>query len=990
MSDEGFPISPKELEPNYVQLGVDVEQTATVEGFDPNTPVAPNAIGGLAPVVPSDSSVVAPHTHNGTDSPRLNSISIGNGSNSYNLDPNQGMWMGADTFASAPFSVSLAGALVATSATISGSITATTGAIGGFDIGADYIRDVGNSMGLASTVTGSDDVRFWAGDTYANRATAPFRVYESGAVVATSATITGSITVTSGSIGGFDIGADYIRDAADSFGLASTVTGGDDVRFWAGAAYASRATAPFRVTEAGAVTASSITITGGSMSGTPISSIPNSTATDISLLEKSHDIVFSVTDSDTVAWTAGTVVMSNGRTFSISSGNTGNMAALTYIYLDTAISSTVLQTTTTYSTAIGANKMLIGVANAGTTTASFIPYGPGSALINGDLIGALSIVSANVAASAITTTKIAALAVETGNLAANAVTTAKIAALAVTTAELAASAVTTAKIAADAVTSAEIAAGAVGSNEIAAGAIIAGKITAGTIVSADIAAGTITGGNIAATTITASNIAALTITASEIAASTITGAKIAATTITAANIAASTITSTEIAAGTITAANIAALTITASEIAANTITAAKIAASTITTTEIAANTIVAGNIAASTITAAKMNVSQLSAIAADLGAITAGTVTLTSSGHIKSGQSAYNTGTGFWLGIDGVTPKFSIGNPSGRYLTWDGSDLVINGYVQSGKGAFGGDGSDGALSISSGTTTIDLAGASFVQKNYTSISITGTGALAFSNPHANGTKIVLRSQGGVTITTSATRAIDLRSLGAGAGSQYSDIIESTRATYGVAGAGGTGGGADPGDGGLQYGASGLYPFTLGRLSNKVLAVAPGSGGGNGSGNASSSGAGGRGAGALYIECNGALNITGTIDASGAAGSDGAGGADRGGGGGGGGGGMILILYNTLTANSGTYTVTGGAGGAMGSGGGTSTGTGGGGAGGLNGPGGTGGYVSGGTAAAGSNGLTGASGGAAGGGAGESAGGGGTAGEYFVAQNTSFA
>ena len=54
----------------------------------------------------------------------------------------------------------------------------------GFTIGADYIKDNGDSFGLASTVSGSDDVRFWAGDTFANRATADFRVYESGTVYA--------------------------------------------------------------------------------------------------------------------------------------------------------------------------------------------------------------------------------------------------------------------------------------------------------------------------------------------------------------------------------------------------------------------------------------------------------------------------------------------------------------------------------------------------------------------------------------------------------------------------------------------------------------------------------------------------------------------------------------------------------------------------------------------------------------------------------------
>lgn len=69
--------------------------------------------------------------------------------------------------------------------TVRGTIIATTGAIGGFNIGSDYLRDVANSFGLSSTVTAGNDVRIWAGDTFANRATAPFRVYEDGSVVST-------------------------------------------------------------------------------------------------------------------------------------------------------------------------------------------------------------------------------------------------------------------------------------------------------------------------------------------------------------------------------------------------------------------------------------------------------------------------------------------------------------------------------------------------------------------------------------------------------------------------------------------------------------------------------------------------------------------------------------------------------------------------------------------------------------------------------------
>lgn len=240
--------------------------------------------------------------------------------------------------------------------------------------------------------------------------------------------ITGTLTATTGSIGGFSIGADYVRDAANSFGLASTVTGGDDVRFWAGDTFANRATAPFRVTEAGAVAASSITITGGSISGVPISGIPNDSSTDISLLECSHNIVFSVTDADTIAWSSGTIIFSNGRTFAISAGNTSNMVALTYIYADaTSGNPTTLSTTTTYSTAMGAKKRLIGMAKNNTVTATFIPYGPGVPLIDGSDVGALSIVAANIAASTITAAKmsvsqLSAIAVDAGALTSGTIT----------------------------------------------------------------------------------------------------------------------------------------------------------------------------------------------------------------------------------------------------------------------------------------------------------------------------------------------------------------------------------------------------------------------------------------------------------------------------------------------------------------------------------------------------------------------------------------
>lgn len=56
---------------------------------------------------------------------------------------------------------------------------------------------------------------------------------------------------------------------------------------------------------------------------------------------------------------------------------------------------------------------------------------------------------------------------------------------------------------------------------------------------------------------------------------------------------------------------------------------------------------------------------------------TFGNVTINAGGALHSGQTAFNTGTGFWLGFDGSTATFSLGNPSGEHLTWDGLHLGI-------------------------------------------------------------------------------------------------------------------------------------------------------------------------------------------------------------------------------------------------------------------------------------------------------------------------
>jgi hypothetical protein len=252
--------------------------------------------------------------------------------------------------------------------------------------------------------------------------------------------------------------------------------------------------------------------------------------------------------------------------------------------------------------------------------------------------------------------------------------------------------------------------------------------------------------------------------------------------------------------------------------------------------------------------------------------------------------------------------------------------------------AFGGSGADGALSITSGTTTLAMSSATTFIKNYTSISITSTGALAFSGPNSGGSRILLRSQGNVTITSTATRAIDIRGMGAAGGGQSSEIID-TGNHAGTTGTNGSGGGTG-GPGGVQITSQSVF---YARSSSNVnatrfLFIVPGTGGGGGgtgTSGGSVGGTGGAGAGALFIECGGSYNFgaSSTIDASGSQGTVGVLSAGTcGGSGGSGSGGMILVLYGSLTADAGTYNVSGGAqlAGTTGAGGTTSGGGGGGG------------------------------------------------------------
>lgn len=295
-----------------------------------------------------------------------------------------------------------------------------------------------------------------------------------------------------------------------------------------------------------------------------------------------------------------------------------------------------------------------------------------------------------------------------------------------------------------------------------------------------------------------------------------------------------------------------------------------------------------------------------------------------------------------------------------------------------------GDGSDGALNVTSGTTQIDCNNQSLVIKNYTSFNVSAGATLEFINVPDEGLVFVPLvqgnytmagtidargdgSKGGATLTNTSMGVATVGNApttpfnafgeshaggggnasarGSDAGSQYASQAAAT-------GAGGSGNnyndGASDGTqvtptftGGAVNGGSKGLKRTLNLTSIvagmiEAIGVAPATGGAtgaiciksvNGTGSITvTAGAGGRGGAVIMPIVGGNYNFTGTVDVRGtdatagsyntaSAGISGGNGswAVAYGGSAGGAGGFYLPMYaGTLTANSGTVSVTAGA------------------------------------------------------------------------------
>lgn len=149
-----------------------------------------------------------------------------------------------------------------------------------------------------------------------------------------------------------------------------------------------------------------------------------------------HDLEFSSTDDDTVAWTAGTITTVDGAAISIDAGNTddpGAMAAVTFVYFDANISLTELQMTTSSAAAVGANRILVAVCAPNADPTKDAEY---SVFGGGDGSAGVLISQGNIAANSITGNEIQANSIAASEIMANTITAAEVAAGAITATEM--------------------------------------------------------------------------------------------------------------------------------------------------------------------------------------------------------------------------------------------------------------------------------------------------------------------------------------------------------------------------------------------------------------------------------------------------------------------------------------------------------------------------------------------------------------------------
>lgn len=147
------------------------------------------------------------------------------------------------------------------------------------------------------------------------------------------------------------------------------------------------------------------------------------------------------------------------------------------------------------------------------------------------------------------------------------------------------------------------------------------------------------------------------------------------------------------------------------------------------------------------------------------GSITGATFNVSTTGYVRGGQTAYDTGTGFFLGYSGAAYKFSIGDATHK-LTWNGTTLGLIGDITgissiniTGTASFGG--ATSALG-STYALTANLSGTGSVHGLY---GLGGTGGNGVTGAATNGYGVIGDATSGIGVRASSSSGTALQVLG---------------------------------------------------------------------------------------------------------------------------------------------------------------------------------------------------------------------------------
>jgi len=123
-------------------------------------------------------------------------------------------------------------------------------------------------------------------------------------------------------------------------------------------------------------------------------------------------LTWTATDNNTATWSSGSIIV-NTTTYTISGGNTGDIAGTTYVFLDPDVSTTVLQTTTTAANSVGGSRRVIAIVTLGSGGAECVIDVQGG---TGTTISGGKIATGTITATKLSVNQLDAVTTNTGTL----------------------------------------------------------------------------------------------------------------------------------------------------------------------------------------------------------------------------------------------------------------------------------------------------------------------------------------------------------------------------------------------------------------------------------------------------------------------------------------------------------------------------------------------------------------------------------------------